>query len=93
MFFSQGNESNLTCALFDDEETRTVFDDEPYSIAWYKNQIPIASSSSGSHIFDKILPEDGGWYTCSTSLNNQRYQTDFLLVVVGVCVCEERERE
>ena len=75
VFYTQGSSANLTCTL----------DGAPhdsYLLAWYYNLVP-RPSNDFSLIFDSISLSDGGWYTCTTSLESRRYQLDFLLVVGG----------
>jgi hypothetical protein len=76
VFYTQGSRAILTCTLDGSDE------DSSYLLAWYYNHVP-RPSEGRSLVFESIDLSNGGWYTCTTSLENRRYQLDFLVVVGG----------
>lgn len=78
IFFAQGSIVNLTCSVTDGDKNTD------YQIAWYRNNIPhVRQSSNGTLALGSVSIADGGWYTCATSSDVERYEFDFLLVVGG----------
>ncbi|CAI8050112.1 Hemicentin-1 [Geodia barretti] len=76
VFYTQDSGANLTCTLNGTDE------DSSYLLAWYYNHVP-RPSEGRSLVFEPINLSNGGWYTCTTSLKNRRYQLDFLVFVGG----------
>jgi len=58
-------------------------------IIWYKNNIPIQSTSrveimnNGQLKFSRISATQAGWYTCASNTSLGLIEEDFLLIVGG----------
>ena len=63
--------------------------------AWYFNNVPLVTGGSrtlqnDSILFNRVLFKYSGWYTCAASNEYDRTERDYLVIIVGKNIINDR---